>query len=914
MSSLALTFTAAGNAAIANAQSNGLQVEITHVAIGTGAYVPDDTATGLNTEILRVPLIVGAPSGPYAVALRAVFENVPNNANISEIGYFTSNGTLLALWSRTEGPLFVGDGSLDMVLAMEVSWDHAPADSITVSVADLNAQQIVAFFQDQFPKIITPVLTAPAELDALILTPTFSLSAFESLYARTHAQSKVQISTDASFQTLLLDQTLGAVEEVTLPGGTLETVTSYVARVAYVNDAGDASPWGQFAFTTADIFIEAPTIMAPANNAVDVMATPTVNLSAYQVANAVDDTHTSTEIQIASNADFSTVVWDSGLLGAVVTANVPADTIIVSTNYYIRARFNGDVYGASGWSDPVMIATAAAFEYIEQPTIVAPVAPNNVDLSKTFTITASAISVVGTATNADQSRFIIYNTDGTTKHDSGWIAYSTAYNVPGAANLEGGTDYDVVAQHSDTNLGNSAASAKVRISIATFVAAVNEFDAGAGVSINCGGHAIDTNGNIYVPIHKTVNGDIASLVAKFSSDLTFVSNTDHQGISGNNVQVVASVCDANDNLFVLCANTSINGPTILKFDNSGALLTHKAFDTPTAGRWFWPNDLAISSTGTLYIVGYEDETNSSAKHPVCMAVSSTDLSKLSVKTYFPNSNGVNGAFSSVSLDSNDNLYVGGYYVFTTDAQDARHTIAKLNNSTLAIIASQTVKTSGSGVMYSGTQVLAIDANGNIFLGSSSTVDGLAKYRPVIYKFDSDLSLLKTARINMGDASTCIVQGIATDNLDNVFAWIDGTPSGETVATGVMMKFTNDLTAITGQIGFRHTSSAEGTSPKTHGVVMMNGSNPIIIMRVDSDADGVLQGGLASCPNDLAITPGALPSIPNLSWVSRSQTHDEDATLFMENTPQTVTDLSVTEATLTFNNSGASTVTSTRSEY
>jgi hypothetical protein len=113
-------------------------------------------------------------------------------------------------------------------------------------------------------------------------------------------------------------------------------------------------------FSTADIYIEAPTITSPANGATDVGETPTITTDAFAVANGGTGTHLNTDWRIL-DSDTLEVVWES-LADASnkLSIGVPAGNLNVSKTYRIQARHRGTTYGESAWAY-VTVTTKDAF-------------------------------------------------------------------------------------------------------------------------------------------------------------------------------------------------------------------------------------------------------------------------------------------------------------------------------------------------------------------------------------------------------------------------------------------------------------------------------------------------------------------------------------------------------------------------
>ncbi len=108
--------------------------------------------------------------------------------------------------------------------------------------------------------------------------------------------------------------------------------------------------------------VAAPEALNPANAAIDVGETPTLTTNAFKTYPIGVDTHTSTDWQVATDAAFSSVVWESlADTSNLESIQVPGSTLTESTAYYVRARHNGENLGASNWSSTISFTTSAQF-------------------------------------------------------------------------------------------------------------------------------------------------------------------------------------------------------------------------------------------------------------------------------------------------------------------------------------------------------------------------------------------------------------------------------------------------------------------------------------------------------------------------------------------------------------------------
>lgn len=146
------TITDAGLAAAVNASTNSLQVQITHVAIGSGAYTPNGSETGLVNRLETVAVAAGAVELGNSLSVSVLFPayaGAPYDAR--EIGFYLGNpatgGILFAVYSSPAATGFVYRSSLDFIAQFSLGLTSVPAGSVTVSI-DPQAAVLFALIDD----------------------------------------------------------------------------------------------------------------------------------------------------------------------------------------------------------------------------------------------------------------------------------------------------------------------------------------------------------------------------------------------------------------------------------------------------------------------------------------------------------------------------------------------------------------------------------------------------------------------------------------------------------------------------------------------------------------------------------------------------------------------------------------------
>jgi hypothetical protein len=129
--------TNAGLAAANDADIEGVQIQITHIAFGDGAaYTPTGTETALVNERQRVPITgyVRLSNTAHKVLGEVIATTVDNEYSCTEIGFFLSDGTLFAVYSPGTGNIVYIDSEVSFVASFTLNLSGVPTGSVTVTV------------------------------------------------------------------------------------------------------------------------------------------------------------------------------------------------------------------------------------------------------------------------------------------------------------------------------------------------------------------------------------------------------------------------------------------------------------------------------------------------------------------------------------------------------------------------------------------------------------------------------------------------------------------------------------------------------------------------------------------------------------------------------------------------------------
>jgi hypothetical protein len=121
--------------------------------------------------------------------------------------------------------------------------------------------------------------------------------------------------------------------------------------------------------------VSQPSITSPADDATDILDTPTLTSSAFAM-DYQSGSHDESDWQIASDSGFSTIVVESLADGSNLTSwTVPAANLQESTEYFARVRYRDANGNASAWSATISFTTIANFFETETFALIAEMDP-----------------------------------------------------------------------------------------------------------------------------------------------------------------------------------------------------------------------------------------------------------------------------------------------------------------------------------------------------------------------------------------------------------------------------------------------------------------------------------------------------------------------------------------------------------
>jgi len=368
---------------LATAAGSGSQVRIAEIALGDGngaTYDPTHDQTALVRERSRRAIDSAFLSGGNTWVVRAEFPTDTPAFSVREIGFFDEDGDLIAIWAgqdvvprQTGAIIYMVEHALNFSrVADGLVIVSAPTDDAAAMQDQLDDAQTLlgrpagATHLGQFPGEIIPdnatVREALVALEDAVGagggSAAVSLAGPVLVYPGSSNVFTITDYSDFALYTVATDVgTVVRVEEtitLDLPAGASgDMVTLTVMR----NDVAT-----EFGIALGGASIARPTILAPIDGNTGVGSSVAISASTFQTFPAALDTHQDTDWQIATDAAFASVVWESLADAANKTAiAVPSGTLQEADTYFLRVRFRGGALGTSQWSPVISIATAASF-------------------------------------------------------------------------------------------------------------------------------------------------------------------------------------------------------------------------------------------------------------------------------------------------------------------------------------------------------------------------------------------------------------------------------------------------------------------------------------------------------------------------------------------------------------------------
>lgn len=244
-----------------------------------------------------------------------------------------------------------------------------------------------------------------------------------------------------------------------VPNSTINgTVHTFSVRA--VDTVGNQSTPSEWTYTVTSSTLDAvnrPYVVTPVNGATGVHILPTFNFSEFSTVSGTG-VASGTEYQVARDEVFSNVTVNySGAYITTVTLT-EAQTLPISTKFFIRVRHKNEALGYSPWSPTNVFTITDAF--IHTPSITSP-ANGATGVALKPTIGMSAFAVTGLPPAHAERILSVFNhtTSAKIADYSVPVGSATSYTIPAALPIN--TDIRISIKDKDTNLGWSPNSVNI---------------------------------------------------------------------------------------------------------------------------------------------------------------------------------------------------------------------------------------------------------------------------------------------------------------------------------------------------------------------------------------------------------------------------------------------------------------------
>lgn len=216
--------------------------------------------------------------------------------------------------------------------------------------------------------IVMPEITNPlAGITNAEVSQTLTATAFETVAMpdAQHLNSDWQISRNSSFTMIVNSSEASTVNKTSWVVSNLSYSTVYYARVRYRStdiaangvDVSDWSPTRMFTTKADNRYVEQPNHVTPVQGAVNQPKENLLVTSSVFTPRNYGDVHVSTDWQVATDAGFTNLVFES-LYNTTSKTSIYINSPNNSTTYYVRMRYRGTIK-TSAWSVPCGYTTIA---------------------------------------------------------------------------------------------------------------------------------------------------------------------------------------------------------------------------------------------------------------------------------------------------------------------------------------------------------------------------------------------------------------------------------------------------------------------------------------------------------------------------------------------------------------------------
>lgn len=315
------------------------------------------------------------------------------------------------------------------------------------------------------PYIKTPTVIKPSEGQEVIAinfdiqSSTFATEGLEDTCSKTEFQIQ-----NSSGTTVYTKELTGTTYTATITDANLQRGVLYKIRCRQTGTTlTTPSAWSDFvSFRTADIYIQAPTVISPVTGNQIFKYNVVVSGNPFAVVGGGTDTHTASQYRVQNV--LGTNIYDSGeKTDALTSITIPELTeAVVGEAYKISMRYKGATYGWSDWSTDVTVTIKSA--YVNAPVLTAPT-QNAQIRGTTVAFVQQGFATTGTSDTQTGVQYQLLAADNSVYYDSGELTtdYSAHTATISKPSLE--IALRARARNKGANLGWSAWSEYVNITV-----------------------------------------------------------------------------------------------------------------------------------------------------------------------------------------------------------------------------------------------------------------------------------------------------------------------------------------------------------------------------------------------------------------------------------------------------------------
>jgi uncharacterized delta-60 repeat protein len=280
---------------------------------------------------------------------------------------------------------------------------------------------------------------------------------------------------------------------------------------------------------------------------------------------------------------------------------------------------------------------------------------------------------------------------------------------------------------------------------------------------------VDPNGNIFVTGYSYGSSSgFDYTTIKYSNAGAVLWTNRYNGPGNGSDQASAMAVDTNGNVFVTgysYGNSSSSDYATIKYSDAGVALWTNRYNGP-GNSSDQASAMAVDTSGNVFVTGYSYGSSGNDDYTTIR------YSNAGVALWTNRYNGpanIRDQANAIAVDTNGNVFITGYSYGTNGYSD--YATIKYSNAGVAL---WTNRYNGPG-NDDEAKAVAIDLNGNVFVtGQSQSGEGSYDYATI--RYSNDGIPLWTNRLNEPGDSANVPQAVAVDRNGNMF--VGGSSRGQ----------------------------------------------------------------------------------------------------------------------------------------